>query len=294
MVLPTLSEVNAMNKPQLKDVVIEALNADAPTDLHAAIAVLINEVRKSQTETADLRQDILNLKAANEELQATTVSSVADLTAEITNLKTAMSSLKNEVLIPAATTSNEQTNSPPTFADVIRKTLESSAENEQCKHELIISKAEETGDDEKFMGDLCTKLDFMPKPREFTRIGKKISARHRLLKVSFPSHFDARKFKSSFEENNRNVSTDDAALPNLRIRFNRTKDEHATFKRNSDVAFKLNKEAETKKENFSFSVRDNGDLWKFQKEDSGKWRRVKEWSHVDAPTSGNLRGASES
>lgn len=282
MVLPTLSEVNAMNKPQLKDVVMEALNADAPTDLHAAVAVLINEVRKSQTESAELRQDILDLKATNEELQTKTLSSVAELKAEIAELKTAMSSPRDEALTPAA-----QTNAPPTFADVIRKTLESSAENEQCKHELILSKAEETGDDGKFVSELCTKLDFMPKPREFTRIGKKIPARHRLLKISFPSHFDARKFKSSFEEIKKNDSADDVALPNLRIRFNRTKEEHAAFKKNSDIAFKLNQGAKTKKENCSFSVRDNGELWKFQKEDGGKWRRVKEWSHDEVSQSEN-------
>ena len=43
----------------------------------------------------------------------------------------------------------------------------------------------------------------------------------------------------------------------------------------------------TKKENCSFSVRDNGELWKFQKEDGGKWRRVKEWSHDEVSQSEN-------
>ena len=41
---------------------------------------------------------------------------------------------------------------------------------------------------------------------------------------------------------------------------------------------KLNLEAQNNDENHSFSVRDNGEIWKFVKYSDGKWKRDRDWN----------------
>jgi len=94
MVLPSPSEINAMNKSQLKEALTSILNADARNDLPSVIACLLAEMRKNHTETVQLRQDVILLKQMNENLQTQT----EELKSEITKL--------NEKLNPDTSTAS--------------------------------------------------------------------------------------------------------------------------------------------------------------------------------------------
>lgn len=93
----------------------------------------------------------------------------------------------------------------PTFADMVKDSVKTAFRDEKSKREVIINSVEEKGNDEAIVADLCEKFQFPTKPAEVIRIGRKNTAtqltsnRHRLLKVSFPSPFDARAFCSRYE-----------------------------------------------------------------------------------------------
>ena len=162
-----------------------------------------------------------------------------------------------------------------TMSEVLCQSVKNAFNEERIKCDVIISKAEESGDDVNFVSDLCKKMNFPTKPCNPHRLGKKSSEdRPRLLKISFPTAFDARTFVSrygQFRKENRNE-------PCLRIRGSKTKEEQAVFSKNSKIAHELNQEARTKKLPESYSLRDNGTIWKFMKgPNDGIWRRDREW-----------------
>ena len=110
------------------------------------------------------------------------------------------------------------------------------------------------------------------------------------MKVSFPNAFDARAFCSSFEGARK---TDNENLPKIRVRMSRSKEDQALFKKNIALVRKLNEESKVKTPNVSFSLRDNLSIWKFTKNDQGKWIRDAKWSSSD-DTPGNNHGTPRS
>jgi len=160
-----------------------------------------------------------------------------------------------------------------TFADVVRQSVQSALQDERGKNDLVISRMDEQGDDEKRLADVCKTLECESKPAELHRLGSKKEGRTRLLKVSFPTNFDARAFRASF--NNRRKTHND--LPNWRLRGHRTRSEQALFEKNSRTTFQLNSAAKEAKLNESYSLRDDGSVWKFVKQENGKWKREKDW-----------------
>lgn len=158
------------------------------------------------------------------------------------------------------------------FADVVRQSVQSVLEDERARNDIVISKMDEQGDDEKCLADVCQKMNCESKPAGIRRLGKKTEGRVRLLQVSFNSSFDARTFRASY--NNRQKSHKD--LPNWRLRNHRTRDEQATFERNSKAAFQLNTAAKEAKLNESYSLRDDGTVWKYVKR-GDKWKREMDW-----------------
>ena len=189
---------------------------------------------------------------------------ITELRAQVTQMQSKIDSMaKQESPIPSQT-----------FAKVLRSTVESTIEDAETKKDLILSKVQE-GNDQQFLGDLCTKMEFTPKPVNPMRIGRKTEQRTRLLKVSFPSDFDARKFKSRFEQ----MKHEKKDIPDIRVRSSKTKEERENFSKNSKITHELNKEAKDAGGDYSFSLRENGSIWKFVKGEDGRWKRDKEWSH---------------
>lgn len=148
-------------------------------------------------------------------------------------------------------------------------------EEEKCRNDVMISRVEEKGQDQAMISDLCTKLELKATPIGIMRVGHKSKApsHHRMLKVSFANAFDARAFSARFDEKKKAGT----ALPSLRMRPGRTKQEQALFKRKGDEVHKLNKTARDSNANESFSLRNNGDIWRFTKNGDGKRVRDGAW-----------------
>ena len=66
-------------------------------------------------------------------------------------------------------------------------------------------------------------------------------------------------------------------LSSLRMRPSRTREEQSLFKRKSDEVFKLNTAAKNENKKESFSLRENGQIWRFTQNENGRWVRDKDW-----------------
>ena len=67
-------------------------------------------------------------------------------------------------------------------------------------------------------------------------------------------------------------------IPRLKVRSGKAKAEWEAYKISATKAFELNEVARKKGEEVSYSIRDDGRIWKFAKTDSGAWRRVTDWA----------------
>ena len=164
------------------------------------------------------------------------------------------------------------------FAEALRQSVKSAFQEEKVKCDVIISKAQESDNDTNFVSDLCQRMNFQSKPSNPHRLGK-IGSRPRLLKVSFPTAFDARSFIARYDQFRRENRDENP----LRIRQSKTKEEQAVFSKGSKLAYELNTKARQDNLPESYSLRDNGAVWKFVKASDGKWRRDRDWR----PVSGN-------
>lgn len=209
---------------------------------------------------------------------------------EIKLLKDEVSSLKEELAavrdLHESATSNSVASAEAsgpvhrTFVDVVRKSMQSVINDENCKNDVIITNAPENVEDEKMILDLCKTLDLESKPIGNTRMGRKSneSDRERLLKVTFANSFDARSFRARYDDR-RKSGADNDALMKLRMRTGRSKEEQVRYKRLNADAHKLNLDAKNDGLQVSFSVRDNGKIWKYVKAESGRWERATDWTY---------------
>lgn len=165
------------------------------------------------------------------------------------------------------------------FPEVLRQTMSTALHEERTKCDVIISGAPEGDNDTNFIADLCQTMNFDMNPRNQQRLGTK-GERPRLLKATFPSPFDARTFIARYDQKRRENTEN---LPKLKIRSSKTKAEQAAFSQGSKLAFALNKKAKDDGLPESFSLRDDGSVWKFVKSENGRWRREDDW----VPPSGN-------
>ncbi|ELT98282.1 hypothetical protein CAPTEDRAFT_204257 [Capitella teleta] len=144
--------------------------------------------------------------------------------------------------------SKSGTDSPPspTFASVVCETVHNSVktvmQEEMVKNDVIIANVQENNDDVTMVTSLCDKIGFSTKPTNVKRIGKKTNDRHRLLKVSFNSNFDARACCAQYHSATRN----DENIPVMQLRLGKTKTEQDAFKRNNNLMYKINQKANEK------------------------------------------------
>ena len=98
--------------------------------------------------------------------------------------------------------------------------------------------------------------------------------------MSFSCPFDSRAFCHRVDE----IRQTDPEVAALRVHPGRSKDEQKLFNKNANIVYKLNKEAEKDKTKVSYSLRDNGSVWRFEENDQGEWVCVQDWT---LPDSGN-------
>lgn len=163
--------------------------------------------------------------------------------------------------------------------DVVRQTVQSTLAEQKSQAEVIISGVEEKGQDAVFLQELCTQMDFSQKPVSLIRVGQKPKDGHRLMKATFSTQFDARTFQSRYNQ----LKNDHPDEHTLRMRPGLTAAQRKVFNQKKKLAKDLNTKATADNASYSFSVRENGDIWKFNRSDDGKWRRDSDWREPEVP-----------
>ncbi|ELU03510.1 hypothetical protein CAPTEDRAFT_185844 [Capitella teleta] len=215
-------------------------------------------------------------------------SEVKELRAEMHELKTQMLELLSKMNMLSQTRTADQGElgshtvplaTPPTFADIVRSTVKNTIKEEKAQAQVVISNAKEEDSDLQFMSSLCEKISQKSMSKKVSRMGTKSADRVRPMIVTFDSIFDARTFMSRFDDSK---SDDDVLTPPIKILLYRTREDQTMYKKKLEMARELNKKAKDESPNISFSLRNNGCIWKYIKDaDCNKWRRDLEWSDLE-------------
>lgn len=261
--IPSLPEINSMLKPELRQTLLNVLNMEpwlsAAADscsLATSIASLASELRKNNEQNQELRSEIQSLRTQVTDLQTSAPPPIPLL------------STNGATSTPSAP--------PPAFADVVRSTMMSTIREEKAQAQVVISNVKEEGNDLRFMSSLCEKINNKSMPKNVSRMGTKLADRVRPMVVTFDSNFDARTFMSRFGDSK---SDEDVSTPPIKIRPYRSSEDQTMYKKKLEKARELNRTAKEKSPDTSFSLRNNGCIWKYIKDPAcNKWRRDTEWS----------------
>ena len=284
MDLPSLADVNSMRKDDLKRTLIDLINQvrsspqttpktpasrdfDYGPMLNQLTSILKPMIQDSlaelQTQLRETQNELAELKIALSERKSCT-----DSEDDTENWAEVAKRGKRKV-------QDSRSFSNADFAIVVKETVKSVFDDESVKKDVII-RIPENKRDKSDVDDLCQKVESQVKPCAITRIGKPTSERTRPLKASFPTPFDARTFIAKFDACKKDNDPDNS-LSGISCRPCRTRDEQARYASARAEVKKLNDDAKTSGE-VSYSLRYNGDVWKFKKSGE-KWVRVKEWTY---------------
>jgi anthranilate/para-aminobenzoate synthase component I len=246
----------------------------------------------------------LTLAAVESLIQEQTKS----LTAEIASLRTEVETLRASLAAVQNLSNQQTTPTDPSpnklFADVVKASVQSVLQNEDAKKEVVLNLPENNRDSED-MEELCAKTEIATKPSSITRIGKVNSttdnasssatsnrpSRPRPLKATFATSFDARTFMAKFEAYKKGARNGDS-LKKVRCRPCRTREEQARHAEHYKEVHEMNEAAKSAGLE-SYSLRNNGEVWKFAKKENGKWKGVSDWTFTPSkptqpsPPSGN-------
>ena len=283
MTLP-ISELNKMKKESIINLIADFRSQNSDLTLMKTSDVdkdsLLNDLTSAMKPI--IQESLVDFNGRLEELQ----EHIDGLTAKLDSPPAASgpssdSDVHNDGWTTVTSSSNRRS-----FSDVLRNSVRTVFQEERCKCDVIISKAEESANDAAFLAQLCEKMNFPTKPGQHQRLGKistspdeRGSHRPRLLKATFSSAFDARSFMARYEECRKEKVE---GLPVLRLRSGKSKEEREAFGRSSKEAHKLNEEARKAGKNESFSLRDDASIWKFTKKEDGAWVRDRSWRPANA------------
>ena len=270
----SVNEIDNLNKNDLKKAMLTLMNKEA------------EKINKPEMKKALLAL----LKCENDPSETT--NALTKIQQSVDTVEKQLSTLKNQMLsvenkINSNNGKENFSNEMPvlthgaSLSGVMRQSVGAALQEERCRHDIIVSRAAE-GDDAKMINDLCKLMDFPTQPNSQRRLGQKKDNNVRLLMLSFGSSFDARAFKSRYEHCKTEKKV---GLPSLRLRIGKTKEEREHFKQSASLCHRLNQDAKTAKRDESFSLRDNGSVWKYVKCENGAWKRVKSWTTSELPSS---------
>jgi hypothetical protein len=162
--------------------------------------------------------------------------------------------------------------------EAVSASLKSALREEKTKCEVVLA-LPENKQDTKDIEEMCQRLQISTRPSALTRMGESsTSNKARPLKATFASHFDARLFLAKVGENNHNAEN-----PAIRCRPCRSSKEQARYMTLRPQVKSLNDTARENGVNESFSIRQNGEVWRFTKRENGKWRRDVNWKLASSP-----------
>jgi len=200
---------------------------------------------------------------------------IKSLRDEVTSLRAELAALKRDTQpqlqksssIPLPTNKH-------TLEETVTASVKTAFRDEKAKREVVLAQLPENKRDSKDVEALCRRLKVSTRPSSTARMGQATSERPRLLKATFPSEFDARLFLAKVEANNNDNNNADNAP--IRCRPCRTRNEQSRYLAVRDKVRRLNNNALENSLNESFSIRHNGDVWRFAKE-NGNWKRDPSW-----------------
>ena len=234
---------------------------------------------------------LASVTALINEQTTTLIKEIESLRGEVVSLKKELAAVKEQSTLHQSVlqqnSSDKVIKSKWNLADVVKSSVQSALGDEKTKNDVIISAMPENKKDQEDVEVLCNRVQAVTKPCAVTRLGKpKANSDHpRLIKATFPSQFDARTFLARVDEKQKNG---DQNISKIRARPGRTRDEQARHFILSKRVYQMNQEAKEAELNESYSLRRNGEVWKFAKTDSGQWKKVPDWFFTpDASDSGN-------
>lgn len=269
----------------------------APPRLSAAEIKIVKEMCSSLSDTSASESD-----NSSTDSDGALISMLVAITKEIKELKKTncclvneVNELKDEVVSLKETLAESKTANAPhssaetllkrSFADTVKSSVKSVLLDEKAKSDVIISGLAENKKDEEDIATLCTDANIAIKPAGLVRLGKvnDASTTPRLVKASFNTSFDARTFMARLDEHKKNTKD---GFKKVKCRPSRSKDDQQRHNALSDKVYKMNKEASKKREE-SYSLRRNGEVWRFTKTTSGSWTRDSNWKFGTEQTQGN-------
>ena len=300
--------LKSFSKETIADILANgAPNDKHPTNIEQLMKDMAEEIRRLRKSNEQMIEMMGKLKGIENELKRVNdqhgemeeqltqqTETIKRQQASIEKLASAPPTNPNSIAAALVDAADENprtsASSRPTFVDVVKKSVQTALQEEKSKCDVIISKVEEKGQDERFVANLCTKMNHDTKPTSVIRLGRKSETTnyHRLLKLTFSTNFEARTFRSRFDEMKKSKSNKE--FSGYRIRPGRSQEEQAVFRESSAVANRLNKQAKEAGDMCSYSVRDNGSIWKFEKRSDGKWVHISDWQ---LQGSGNDAGSSK-
>ena len=215
----------------------------------------------------------LNLAAVKELFEEHTKAlknEINELKKEVASLREELSKKDADATHPPLPTSKKD------FSDVVRTSVESVLQQEQARSDVIIVNFKDDKKDTESVGNLCEEIGCPSIPVATHRLGQERADKPRLLKATFHTPFDARAFNAKVDEAKKSGNI---SQPRIRCRPGRTKEEQVKFSTLAAAAYKLNTKAKEDKLNESYSLRPNGMIWKFSKNERDQWRRVADWEY---------------
>jgi hypothetical protein len=259
-------------------------NCAACRTLPSLVHTLVDSLSQLRVENAALRNDLQTLHKT-EHSTALIEKQTKTLMDEISSLRTEVASLR--ALLDAAQRDHVDNLSghqvrTPSFSDVVKASVQFALREECVKNDLVLNLPDNKRDIDD-MNDLCQKARVAVKPSSVTRIGKPGGNRLRPMKASFPTPFDARAFMAKLEAYKKELKdarTGDT-LTKVRCRPCRTREEQARYSAVAKEVHQLNTAAKARgnEPTESYSLRHNGEVWKFVKQDDG-WKRITDWVFV--------------
>ena len=275
-----MDEIGNLNKNDMKKAMLTLLNKEAEKINKAEMKKAFLALLKMENPNDATSESTTNTLTKIEQSMGTVEHQLSTLQSQMQDMERKIS-ISNALDLNASSENdpNEWSNvvrSKKNLSGVMRQSVGAALQDERCKQDVIVSRADEQ-DDTKMVADLCKSLDFRTAPTSHRRLGQAKDNTPRLLMLSFGSSFDARAFKSRFEHCKAEKKD---GLPNLRLRLGKTKEERVLFKHSAKLCHKLNQESKAQG-NESYSLKDDGSIWKYIKADSGTWKREKSWTPPD-------------
>lgn len=209
---------------------------------------------------------------------------INDLTDEVTSLRAELTATKesfdqHSALPTPSADAPGPSAPPPSFAEIVKSSVQSVLREEKVRSDVVVSNIPENSHDADDLTTICNEIGSATIPINVERIGKKNDDRPRLIKATFSAPFDARTFQLKVNEAKKAGTP---SVSSMRCRPGRTKVEQEAHTKLSKAIYKLNQDAKDE-DSVSFSLRHDGQVWKFAKNDQGNWKRVTDWRY----TSGN-------